>query len=562
MALSRGPATSDLAALEAVTGVALSTLDLDELLQKLIECMIQVTGAQAGAILLLEDEQLVLRASHGLDDDLMAGYRLSPGAGFAGQVLREQRPVAVRNARDKTPAWLPDLKRRGIRSVLGVPLKTGAQTLGVAHIDLLEERDFNTREIKRFEVLADRAAIAISHSRLLRESQERATALAQANASLAAANAGLRESDRLKTDFLSMISHELRTPLTAIIGYTDLLLRGTPGKLNDRQRRHQQAVKLGAQKLLALINDLLDVSRLESGIIELELASIPLERVFELVLERAREAAGEARLSLRVELPADLPSVVGDQARLVQILENLLSNAIKFTPPGGRIDLWAEVPEDGRAKICVADTGAGIAAEHLHHIWDRFYQADSSVRRRYSGTGLGLAIVRKLVGLHGGEVSASSPGPGQGAVFCFDLPVAPPTADPRPPDAPAPLTRATVLVVEDQADNRELLGSLLREMLGLAVITASDGLEALELARQVPDLIVLDLMLPRLDGFEVVRRLKAAEETRAIPVLALTALTRPTEHEEALAAGCDAVITKPFDIDELVSALSERLRPA
>jgi signal transduction histidine kinase/ActR/RegA family two-component response regulator len=400
----------------------------------------------------------------------------------------------------------------------------------------------------------DAETLAEAYAQILRESEERAAEVERLNAEL-------REVDRLKTEFLSMISHELRTPLTAIIGYTDLLLRGTHGALNERQGRHQQAVKHGAQRLLAIINDLLDVSRLDSALIELDLGEVRLGSVFQLALEAVRESAGEARLMLGVEEPADLPTVWGDQARLVQVLVNLLSNAVKFTPEGGRIDLWAERVE-GRVRVNVRDTGAGIAAENLAHIWDRFFQADQSVRRRYGGTGLGLAIVRGLVELHGGTVAARSEGNGRGATFSFDLPVYR-TAPTRvaPPAEPWPGSEtATVLVVEDQRDNRELLATMLEEMLGVRVITATDGIDALERAEQQPDLILLDLMLPRLDGFEVVRRLKAAAHTREIPVLALTALTRPTERDEALAAGCDGLILKPFDTDELIAAVATRLR--
>lgn len=404
---------------------------------------------------------------------------------------------------------------------------------------------------------AQNSDLEAAYALLLHESEERAAELERLNTEL-------RNVDRLKTEFLSMISHELRTPLTAIIGYTDLLLRGTHGDLNERQRRHQQAVKHGAQRLLSIINDLLDVSRLDSGLVELDFGPVSLEAVFQQALAAVRDVAAEARLTLRVEQPADLPPVLGDQARLVQVLTNLISNAIKFTPEGGRIELWAEPGEGERVCVHVRDNGSGIAPEHLSHIWDRFYQADSSVRRRYGGTGLGLAIVRGLVELHGGTVSADSGGPGRGATFTFDLPIfRGEPARPLPPTEPREdRAAATVLVVEDQRDNRELLATMLQEMLGLEVITASDGVEALEKAEACPDLILLDLMLPRLDGFEVVRHLKADERTRQIPVLALTALARPSERDEAMAAGCDGLILKPFDTDDLIATVAAHLTPA
>jgi signal transduction histidine kinase/ActR/RegA family two-component response regulator len=567
MADSTSTKMSDLAALESITEVALATLDLDDLLHGLIRRMVEVSGAQAGVILLLEQDELVPRATFGLDVLPIDAYRVPLDESFAGQVLRQGKPIGVRNVH--APGGPPTFQiSPHITSVLGVPLKAGGRTIGVARIDLREERDFTPREVHRFEVLADRAAIAIEHSRLLRESRERNAELeatnaelARTNAELERANAELRAVDRLKTDFLSMVSHELRTPLTAIIGYTDLLLRGTHGDLNERQVRHQQAVRNGALRLLALINDLLDVSRLDSGLVELDLTEVSLTEVVDQAVAGAREAATGAQLSLRVELPTNLPAVRGDRARLVQVMANLLSNAVKFTPPGGRVDVWAISEAEGQqVRVCVRDTGAGIAPEHLQHIWDRFYQADSSVRRRYGGTGLGLAIVRGLIDLHGGLVEAESPGPGEGATFSFDLPAVAASHQTPQTSQPFDVRGATVLVVEDERDNRELIAMMLQEVLGVEVISASDGLEGLEQAAHKPDLILLDLMLPRLDGFEVVRALKADERLRDIPVLALTGLTRPSERDEALAAGCKGVIVKPFDTEDLIRSVAEQLR--
>jgi len=411
--------STDLAALESITEVALSTLDLDELLRRLIQRMVDLSGAQAGVILLLDRCKLVPRATVGLDERLVATYRVPIGQGFAGQVARDGRTRGTSKAIEEGAELAPSLKERGIKSMLAVPLQAAGRTIGVAQIDLLEEREFTPREVHRFEVLADRAAIAIAHSQSLQESQERARALELANARLEAVNAELREVDRLKTEFLSMVSHELRTPLTAIIGYTDLLIRGTHGPLNERQHHHQIAVKLGAQRLLALINDLLDISRLESGLVELELAEVSLATVFDEVVAAVRGAAAAARLSLRVELPADLPTVRADHRRLVQVLGHLLANAVKFTPADGRVDLWARRDGDGeRVEVCVRDTGAGIPPEHLARIFQRFVVIKQDAK---AGTGLGLSIAREIVQAHGGTMQVRSE-VGVGTEFWFTLP--------------------------------------------------------------------------------------------------------------------------------------------
>ncbi|MCC7107539.1 MAG: response regulator [Chloroflexi bacterium] len=370
-----------------------------------------------------------------------------------------------------------------------------------------------------------------------------------------------RDADRIKTDFLAMISHELRTPLTAILGYTDLLLRDTQADRSSRQYRHQQAVRQAANRLLALVNDLLDVSRLESGAVELEPAPLAISDVIQAALVQVREQAAAAHITLRTTSPADLPLVLADQPLLVQVLVNLLSNAIKFSPGAGTVDVSAR-QEDGAVVVSVLDTGVGIEPQHLPRVWDRFYQADSSVRRRFGGAGIGLAIVRRLVELHHGEVRAESPGLGRGSVFSFTVPV---EASPSP--ASETLVRSTriegtVLVVEDELDNRDMIKLLLETVRPVRVITAADGLQAIRAAAEQPDLILLDLMLPHLDGFEVARRLKRDPKTSSIPILALSALVREQDIADALAAGCHGVVIKPFDTDDLARQVARHLRRA
>jgi signal transduction histidine kinase/CheY-like chemotaxis protein len=558
---SRQQASPDaLAALEGIVDPALAALALDDQLATLLSRLVAGSSGRAAALYLLDGGRLTCRAQ------VEEGLATSPGdqaerEAFAGQVVRNQRALLETEAPGRGRAIRPfDPKLAGRR--LGVPLLASGRGLGAVLLELPEARPFPPEEARRLETLADRARCAVQQAQLERQNEAYEAALDQARIEAAGAAAELRQVDRLKTEFLSMVSHELRTPLTAIIGYTDLLLRGTHGGLNVRQQRYQTSVKQASQRLLALIDDLLDVSRLQSGLIDLELGEVNLADLFERTLAGAQETAALGRQTLRVDLPNDLPPVQGDAQRLVQVLDNLLSNALKFTPSGGRVELWAE-PTAGRerVRVSVADSGVGIAPEHLAHIWDRFYQADSSARRRHGGSGLGLTIVRHLVEMHGGIVSAASPGLGLGATFSFEIPVAVPAnplagTDQRRPAAPR---AARVLVVEDERDNRELISTLLEEMLEVEVITASDGVEALEQVARQPNLILLDLMLPRLDGFEVARRLKADPRTWAIPIVALTALTHPAEQQEALVAGCDAVLVKPFDTGQLIDEIGARL---
>jgi PAS domain S-box-containing protein len=254
--------------------------------------------------------------------------------------------------------------------------------------------------------------------------------------------------ERLKDDFLSIVSHELRTPLTAIMGHTDLLLRGMHGGLGDRQGKALRSIRVNADRLLRLINDLLDVSKLESGSVRLDSKSVDLGDVVSRTLSLTRVLATEARVSIHNHVPlGSLPRVLADDAKLQQVFENLLSNAIKFTPPGGRVEFYAALsdlpPDDSTLGtiepqrplkesattrsviVTVKDSGAGLANDQIDLIWDRFYQVDSTSKRQTGGAGLGLAIVRNLVELHGGRIWVRSEGPGRGSAFSFSLSIAP-----------------------------------------------------------------------------------------------------------------------------------------
>jgi signal transduction histidine kinase len=249
--------------------------------------------------------------------------------------------------------------------------------------------------------------------------------------------AALRDAARMREEFLAMVSHELRTPLTAVLGYADILLRQRHGTLTERQQRHAGGIRDAAHRQLALVNDLLDVSKLEAGKVEVGLTPVDPQAVVARAAGALQVIAAQKGVQLRVE-PADprlpLPRVLADEDRLHQILVNLLSNAIKFTPREGVVSVGAALtlePLHPAVAFRVTDSGVGIAEEHLAHIWDRFYQADSSSTRRYGGTGLGLTIVKRLTELHGGHVQAASAGAGQGATFTVWIPVAPAPAAPR-----------------------------------------------------------------------------------------------------------------------------------
>jgi CheY-like chemotaxis protein len=255
-------------------------------------------------------------------------------------------------------------------------------------------------------------------------------------------------------------------------------------------------------------------------------------------------------------------AVVADPERLHQILLNLLDNAIKFTPREGSVSVRINQGQD-QVTVSVVDTGVGVPPDQLDRIWDRFHQADSSTRRQFGGTGLGLAIVRHLAELHGGGVAVASDGPGRGSTFSFTVPTADAAARratpswPRPPDSkPALGPSKTVLIVDDEPDNREVITAIVHDVLGHTAITATNGAEALSQAQSRPDLILLDLRMPGLSGFDVARALKRDPATASIPIIAITALDAEDDRREALEAGCVGCVTKPFSEESLSTAVS------
>jgi signal transduction histidine kinase/ActR/RegA family two-component response regulator len=394
--------------------------------------------------------------------------------------------------------------------------------------------------------------------------------------------------ERLKDEFLSIVSHELRTPLTAIIGYSDLMLRGVHGALVDRQAKVLNSVRANADRLLRLINDLLDVSKLESGAVQLRLDPVDLGEIASRTIAQTRIIAVNAGVQITNLLPdRHLNKVQADDQKLQQVLENLITNAVKHTGGGSiTIDGYltplspddpgllvyeppAQPLEDGQARsivVSVHDTGSGLEADQLSRIWDRFYQVDTSVKRRSGGAGLGLTIVRNLVDLHSGQVWAYSAGPGKGSTFSFSLPIVqgeysayarpgdrvPVGARPQEQRRDRSAVIGTVLVAEDDADQREIICDML-ELEGFEVVLAETGEEALELATEImPSAIALDVILPRRDGWEVLEALRQDPRTRDIPVLIISVVDQ-TDFGKKL--GADEYLLKPLDPRSLRTAI-------
>ena len=399
--------------------------------------------------------------------------------------------------------------------------------------------------------------------------RERETMLAEAQA----ARVEAERTSQAKDDFLATVSHELRTPLSAILGWAHVLERGVVDA--PTVQHGLAAIARNARIQCQLIEDLLDMSRIEAAQLRLDMQRIELGGVIAAAIDSCLPAASLKGIGLRTVFSPGCAVVSGDPVRLQQVVSNLLSNAIKFTPEGGEVSVGLS-QRDGQARIAVADNGQGIAPEFLPHLFDRFQQQDGSRTRRHGGLGLGLSIVRQLVQLHRGDVQAHSAGGGQGATFTVILPLlaGPDNAEPEPLGVAAALPPAAkaaesrldglrVLVVDDEADMREVTSQLLHEA-GAHVLLASSAEAALKVvAEALPDVIVSDIGMPGADGYEFVRRLRAlpAAQGGHTPAVALTAFSRPEDRDHALAAGFQRHLGKPASAQALLQTLAELKLP-
>ncbi len=362
------------------------------------------------------------------------------------------------------------------------------------------------------------------------------------------------EAERAKTEFVSNVSHELRTPLTSIKGYSDLLLSRVVGPLNDQQRHFIEIIQGSSDRLTTLINDLLDISRIESGRLQLESKPVWLESILREVVEMIHPQCDKKDLTLTLDLEPGVGPVLGDETRLTQIVTNLVSNACRYTPEGGAITL--SLSRAGNAvRVDVKDTGIGIAPEDQANVFQRFHRVNDPLVQEVAGTGLGLPIARMLIEMHGGRMWLQSE-MGQGSTFTFTLPAHVSEDDVGAMESGR---RDTILVVDDESNIADLLALQLR-FEGFDVLVATCGQDALKLAQtQHVDLITLDMMLPDITGMEVLRQLKAEPKTAEIPVVIVSVMPPLSGGQAADAADH---IRKPFALEKLVGSVRTTLAAA
>jgi PAS domain S-box-containing protein len=373
------------------------------------------------------------------------------------------------------------------------------------------------------------------------------------------ARAEAEEANRIKDEFLATISHELRNPLNVILGYSEVLVRSKEANESEFVQRAAEILRRNAIAQAQLVSDLLDLSRLQLGKFSLNRQVVSLTKTINDAVETVRDEAQAKGLEVKIEMSNELVFVDGDPLRMEQIVWNLLNNAVKFTPSGGTVTVKL-AKRNGFAQLAVADTGQGIEPKFLPHVFEIFRQADATISRRHGGMGIGLALVQQLVQLQGGSVSVSSGGAGKGAEFMISLPVTTEAAEPHRTGGlvqPNALTGMRILVVDDSADTVDMLRTLL-EMDGAMVGTAGGGPEALELLEQESfDVILSDISMPGMDGFELLSRLRKLPNGRDVPVLALTGFGRVEDVERAKSVGFFSHITKPVDVAQIVTTLQK-----
>ncbi|WP_075795944.1 ATP-binding protein [Massilia putida] len=572
------------------TGTALSsTRDLRSLLQAATDAATRIAGARQGAF-------LYHARNEGDSGNMFTLYTVSGGSpagfeafgeagpnGLFGPGLADRPTGLIRSgdvthdARfgEATPFGLP-AGHPAVRSYLAVPVVApsgellGTMFFGHPEVDVFSER---TERIVRG--IAAQAAVAIDNARLYEAAQRAAEERKVLLESERQARAEAERTSQMKDEFLATLSHELRTPLSAILGWAQVLRRGSRDQ-NDLQKG-LQTIERNARAQAQLIEDLLDMSRITSGKVLLDMQAVAPASFIDAAVETVRPAADAKNIRIEKHYAADPGLVAGDPARLQQIVWNLLSNAIKFTPRDGLVTIEL-AGNEASVSVTVRDNGVGIRPEFITHVFERFRQADASMTRRHGGLGLGLAIVKHLVEQHGGTVRAESAGEGKGASFTIELPLAkqqPPAArnaraamilpTPATPEMTVlDLSGVNVLVVDDDRDARELIKRILSDC-GATVRIAASARDAFALFKEsAPNLLISDLGMPEVDGFELLEWVRHLEREQGsqVPAIALTAFARSEDRLSALEAGFSAHISKPVEPSELIATVASVVGPS
>ena len=542
-----------IATAEVLKVISRSSFDLQAVLDTLTVSAARHCEAQMAAIVRQKDTgSYYFATSYGISADSNNYFKsvvIKAGRGtVVGRALQEGRTVQVPDVlADPEYTWSEAQERTGLRSVLAVPLLREGHPIGVFVLARSVTRPFTDKQVEVVTTFADQAVIAIENVRLFDEIQDKSRQLETAS--------------KHKSQFVANMSHELRTPLNAIIGLTDMLVSNAARFGTEKALEPLRRVQNAGTHLLGLINQVLDLSKIEAGKLELDLESVSILPLIDNVIETARPLAERNKNILAVECPPDLPPIEADAMRLRQIILNLLSNACKFTEAGNiKLQVTAALHGGRRfVEIAVIDTGIGMTAEQMSRLFEEFTQADSSTARQYGGTGLGLAITRRLCQMMGGDVTAASE-PGKGSTFTVRLPFAACRTADEPATPPGEVAmRNCILVIDDDATARDLIADYLRQA-GFTVITAAGGGEGLKRAKEYhPIAITLDVMMPDIDGWTVLAALRGDPELADIPIVMATIVD---ERRHGMTLGAVGYLTKPIDREKLLDLIAKYRAPS
>lgn len=573
---------NELAHRNHISRALISTRNLEDILNKVVEGVAESGGYDRVRLYLYHDqeESLVCQAAYGQTEDYEYQRQLTLSAshqGLAQWVFREKRPYVVEKS-DSEERADPDLfTSADVQSYAIIPLLTEKEAIGVIVVEYHQPQPtFSKERLNSLAAVANTTALAIENSLLYSHLEAR---VRERTRQLEIANQRLKELDQLKSDFLSTVSHELRTPLTSVLGFARIISKRFHKTFLPNLDQSQKKVKrdIGrmeeeieiiiheGERLTRLINDLLDLAKIESGRFEWKMKELSLEEIVQGGIHATSSLFEEKGLDVQVHADDDDFRVWGDQDKLIQVVTNLLSNAIKFTDEGGITCELHRTEQEILVKII--DTGIGIAAEDLDKVFEKFKQVGDTMTDRPKGTGLGLPICKEIIEHHGGRVWVESE-LGQGSAFSFTLPVFQAKTEARESSLLSQVTQQVsktlprrqsagpprILVVDDEKNIRTLLRHEL-EQTGFQILEAQNGQEALTIAReQHPDAIILDVMMPGMDGFEVTTHLKQHQETADIPILMLSIVENESRGYQI---GVDQYLTKPIDSERLLTAVSK-----
>ena len=529
-----------------------SSLELKETIDFMLKAASDLVACDAATVFLLDDDGRSLSAIATFpfteSVDRVATFEL--GEGIVGWAAEARKVVSVVDAtKDSRFKNLP--MAHAPRSTLVMPLQSPQRLVGALTMARREVRPFTSVEQALMQVIANQAAISIDNARLHARQTVQLAQIAEQKRELERSYAQINEISRLKSEFLANMSHELRTPLNAILGFSEILKDNLVALGEEQRHECLENIHTSGKHLLELVNDVLDLSKIEAGRMELSYDEFFVNNAVREVHNVIRSLSERREIDLAIDVEPENLEVRADKSKFKQVLYNLLSNAIKFTAQGGRVWVSARVEGGNTLVVDVGDTGVGIPREHHELIFSEFYQVDSVTTRQVEGTGLGLSLTRRIVELHGGRLGLDSE-PGRGSVFTFRLPLAGLQASDTGP-------HNRILLVEDNRSNRELATMVLTNG-GFEVDIAVDGNEGLHKARtSLYDLVLMDVELPGIDGLTVTRMLKSDPKTASMPVVALTANAMKGNEQEALAAGCSGYISKPIEVASFIQRIATYL---